>query len=88
MKFNERVRLRRMAGLTQVQMARRVGISASQLCLWEHAEIELSSGNVEQIAQTIEAELTKFPVPCTAVDIVGVLSEPVGANGISHQGET
>jgi hypothetical protein len=69
-------------------MARRVGISASQLCLWEHAEIELSSADVEQIARAIEAELAKSPVPCTAVQIVDVLSGPVGANRIGSQEET
>jgi transcriptional regulator with XRE-family HTH domain len=76
---NERARLRRMVGLTQKQLAQRVGMSASQLCLWEHTEIELSSADVEQIARAIETELNRFPTPSGLAQIVSALSEPLGA---------
>ena len=74
---NERARLRRSAGLTQLQLALRVGMSASQICLWEHSEIELSAADVEQIARAIEAELNRFPAPSSLAQIVTALSDPV-----------
>jgi transcriptional regulator with XRE-family HTH domain len=77
---NERARLRRMAGLTQKQLAQRVGMSASQLCLWEHTEIELTLTDVEQIARAIETELNRFPTPSDLAQIMSALSQPVGAS--------
>ena len=79
MKVSERSSLRRRAGLTQVQLARRANISASQICLWERGDLELSTLDVEHIARVIEAELAKFPAPSSAAQIVSVLSTPVGA---------
>jgi transcriptional regulator with XRE-family HTH domain len=78
-KVSERSSLRRRAGLTQVQLGRRVNISASQICLWERGDLELSTLDVEHIARVIEAELAKFPAPSSAAQIVSVLSTPVGA---------
>ena len=75
--INQRARLRRSAGLTQLQLALRVGMSASQICLWEHSEIELSSSDIEQIARAIKAELNRFPAPSSLVQIVAALSDSV-----------
>ncbi len=44
--MKERARLRKMAGLTQIQLARRIGKSAGTICLWER-------GDASQIARIL-----------------------------------
>ena len=57
--MNERARFRKMAGLTQGQLGRRVGKSAGTICQWERGELELQPAVVEKIYRQIEAELQK-----------------------------
>jgi transcriptional regulator with XRE-family HTH domain len=70
----DRARLRKMAGLTQIQLGRRVGRSAGTICLWERGELELAPAEVERIARVIENELTKQPQVSSAAQIAGVLA--------------
>lgn len=72
--MKQRARLRKMAGLTQIQLGRKVGRSAGTICLWERGELELASADVERIARAIENELTKQPAVSNAAQIVGMLA--------------
>ena|SRR6266850_1859264 len=47
MKSNERATIRKRAGLTQYRLARRTGIHASTISLWENHELELAPEAVE-----------------------------------------
>jgi transcriptional regulator with XRE-family HTH domain len=75
--MKERARLRKMAGLTQIQLGRIVGKSAGTICLWERGELELAPADVERIARAIDNELTKRPPVSGAAQIAGML---VGAS--------
>jgi transcriptional regulator with XRE-family HTH domain len=70
----ERARIRKRAGLTQIQLGRKVGKSAGTICLWERGEIELAPADVEKIARAIESEITKQPPVSSAAEIVGMLA--------------
>ena len=72
--MKERARLRKMVGLTQIQLARRIGKSAGTICLWERGELELAPADVERIARVIENELAKQPPVTSAAQIVGMLA--------------
>lgn len=72
--MKERARLRKRAGLTQIQLGRKVGKSAGTICLWERGELELAPADVEKIACVIEKELTKQPAISSAAQIVGILA--------------
>ncbi len=72
--MKERARLRKMVGLTQIQLARRIGKSAGTICLWERGEVELAPADVERIARVIETELTKQPPVSSAAQIVRMLA--------------
>ena len=63
-----------MAGLTQIQLGRRVGKSAGTICLWERGELKLAPADVEKIARVIENEMTKQPRASSAAQIVGMLA--------------
>ena len=63
-----------MAGLTQIQLGRRVGKSAGTICPWERGELELAPADVERIARVLETELTKQPPVSSAAQIVGMLA--------------
>lgn len=63
-----------MAGLTQIQLGRKVGKSAGTVCLWERGELELAPADVEQIARVLENELNKQPAVSSAAQIVGILA--------------
>ncbi len=71
--MKERARLRKMAGLTQHQLARKVGKRAPVICLWERGEIELADADVQSIALVIEKELSKQPPVSGAAQILGML---------------
>lgn len=75
MEINERTRLRRRAGLTQVQLGRRAGMSGSQICLWERGELEFSAEDVTKIADVLEIEINRIPVPKTREGIVRALAQ-------------
>jgi len=74
-----RSRIRRRAGLTLFQLARRVEISSGTLSQWERGQIKLSSPDIEKIAGAIEEELNRYPTPSSLAQIVSALSEPAGA---------
>lgn len=80
MKISERARLRRRAGLTQMQLGRRAGKSASQICNWEQGEIEFSTEDVERIGRVLDAELRSVPVPASEHEIVRALGGTVCAH--------
>jgi len=60
--MNERASVRRRAWLTQIQLARKTGISAPRICLWERGEIELRPEQIECIAKVLDEHLSKAPV--------------------------
>lgn len=72
--MKERARLRKMAGLTQIQLGRKVGKSAAAICLWERGELELAPADVERIARAIDHELNKRPPVSGAAQIAGMLA--------------
>jgi transcriptional regulator with XRE-family HTH domain len=59
--MSDRALLRRRACLTQLQLARKAGISAPRLCLWERGEIELPYEQVERIAKVLIELLSRPP---------------------------
>jgi transcriptional regulator with XRE-family HTH domain len=69
-----RAMLRRRAGLTQLQLARLSGISASQICLWERGEISLLHSDVARIARAIDHQLRRFATPRTCTEITSALT--------------
>jgi transcriptional regulator with XRE-family HTH domain len=73
----DRARLRKMAGLTQMQLGRKVGKSAGTICLWERGEIELTPGDIERIARALEGELARQPAVSNATQIAGMLTMPL-----------
>jgi transcriptional regulator with XRE-family HTH domain len=72
--MKERARLRKLAGLTQIQLGKKVGKSGATVCLWERGEIDLSGADVERIALVIEKELNKQPPVSSAAQILGMLA--------------
>jgi transcriptional regulator with XRE-family HTH domain len=60
-----------------MELAHKVGMSASQICLWERGYVELPAADVERIAHVLETELSKQPKLSSASQIAGML---VGAN--------
>jgi len=59
--MSDRAALRRRAGLTQIQLSRKTGISAPRLCLWERGDVELGLEQVERIAAVLHAGLSTTP---------------------------
>jgi DNA-binding transcriptional regulator YiaG len=57
-----RSEIRRRAGLTQIQLARLVGSSAAQICVWERGERDLQADTVAQIAVVLYEQLQNLPV--------------------------
>ncbi len=51
--MSDRALLRRKACLTQLQLARKAGISAPRLCQWERGEIELHPDQIARIAEVL-----------------------------------
>jgi transcriptional regulator with XRE-family HTH domain len=70
----DRARLRKMAGLTQHQLGRKIGKCAATICLWERGEIVLAPRDIEKIARTLEGELAKQPSVSNATQIAGMLT--------------
>lgn len=69
-----RVELRRRAGLTLLQLGKRVRKSPGTLSLWERGEVELSSDDVANIANAIESEIKRVPLPETREGIAHALA--------------
>ena len=68
--MSNRANLRRRAGLTQVQLARKTGISAPRICLWERHELELRTEYVERIARAILDQMNRAPAISTPHELV------------------
>ena len=83
--MENRARLRRMAGLTQAQLARRVGRNHATICRWERGELDLSADDVEKIAAVIREELAKQPVVSSPSQLIGMLAGPklAGVSAVS-----
>jgi transcriptional regulator with XRE-family HTH domain len=60
--MSDRALLRRRAGPTQIQLARKTGISAPRICLWERGKVELRTEQIERIAKVLNEQLLKTPV--------------------------
>jgi transcriptional regulator with XRE-family HTH domain len=71
--MTERAKLRKLAGMTQRQLGRKVGKSGATICLWERGDMELSPADVGRIARVIVEEATKNPPLSSAAQILGVL---------------
>jgi transcriptional regulator with XRE-family HTH domain len=56
-----RSEIRRRAGLTQIQLARLVGSSAAQICVWERGERDLQADTVARIAVILYEKLENSP---------------------------
>jgi transcriptional regulator with XRE-family HTH domain len=67
--MTDRATFRRRACLTQLQLARKVGITAPRLCLWERGEIELSPEQVDKIAAVLHGCLSKAPAFVSTEDL-------------------
>lgn len=76
--MSHRALLRRRACLTQLQLARKAGISAPRLCLWECGEIELSHEQVERIAKVLLEQLGWLPAFKEVNDLALALAPAVG----------
>ncbi len=80
-KFGKRIRrLRERLGLTQVAMARRLGLSASYLNLIEHDQRPLTPKLSRRMDEAFDVELETFSATeaaRTATDLLEVLSDPV-----------
>jgi transcriptional regulator with XRE-family HTH domain len=59
MQNTERAKFRKRAGLTQIQLGKKIGISSTQISLWETGQVDLPSALVDRIAHVLETELTK-----------------------------
>lgn len=82
--MRERARLRRLAGLTQTGLAKRIGKTGPQICLWEKGEIDFTDADIQRIAAVIERELNKQPPVSSAAQILGLLA---GVNSKPEQSE-
>lgn len=72
--FEARAQFRRRAGLTLFDLGRLVGKSPGTLSLWERGQIELSHEDVSKIANVIETEFNRVPLPETREGIAHVLA--------------
>ena len=63
-----------MAGLTQAQLARRVGRNHATICRWERGELDLPAADVEKIASVINEGLLKQPSVSSTSQLVGMLA--------------
>jgi len=78
--MSDRATLRRRACLTQLQLARKVGVTAPRLCLWERGEIELSPEQVEKIAAVLHGCLSKTPAFAGAEDLARAIAPNVAVS--------
>lgn len=53
-------KMRRRAGLTQVELARRAELHASQICLWERGQIELKPEQESRILAVLHEHIADF----------------------------
>ncbi len=88
-KLGARVReMRKARGLTQVELARRLGISGSYLNLIEHRQRQLTASLLLRLAKEFEVELAAFDADDTLLpDLSEVLADPVFGEGPATQNE-
>lgn len=72
--------LRRKACLTQIQLARKAGISAPRICLWERGEVDLSPEQVNKIARVLHERLARPPAFSDVAEVAQALSQRNGAD--------
>lgn len=72
--MGDRALLRRKACLTQIQLARKVGISAPRLCQWERGELELDRDQIMRIAEVLHQYLSARPVFKCALELATILA--------------
>jgi transcriptional regulator with XRE-family HTH domain len=75
---SDRSFLRRKACLTQIQLARKTGISAPRICMWERGEIELNPAQVGTIAKVLHERLAKPPVFSDVAELLRALAPATG----------
>jgi len=80
--MSQRARIRRMASLTQGQLASLAnlpGIHGPQICMWERGQIEFGAPQLARIAGVLHKCITRTPIPAASADeLVKVLtSNPV-----------
>jgi transcriptional regulator with XRE-family HTH domain len=71
-----RAQLRKRVGLTQVRLAKLVGISQTRLSFWENDEAHLSAIEIQRIARILWAELSLIRVVASPDDLYSMLCEP------------
>jgi transcriptional regulator with XRE-family HTH domain len=54
----ERARIRKRAGLTQLQLAKLTGISQTRISFWENYERELSCGDMQHVVGVLHERLS------------------------------
>ena len=80
--------MRKSRGLTQVELARRLGISASYLNLIEHQQRSLTASLLLRLAKEFEVELAAFDAEDALLpDLAEVLTDPVFGEGPPTQAE-
>lgn len=80
--------MRKARGLTQVELARRLGISASYLNLIEHQQRSLTASLLLRLAKEFEVELSAFDAEDALLpDLAEVLTDPVFGDGPPTQAE-
>jgi len=68
-----RAEVRKRAGLTQNGLGKKIGISSTQISLWETGQVEFPSALVDRIANVLESELAKGFEVSNAQQIARVL---------------
>ena len=80
--------MRKARGLTQVELARRLGISASYLNLIEHQQRSLTASLLLRLAKEFEVDLSAFQQEDALLpDLAEVLADPVFGEGAPSQKE-
>ena len=79
--MNDRALLRRRACLTQLQLARKIGISAPRVCQWERGEIELRPEQILRIAEVLHKYLSTPVIFNTVMDLAKALAPSAFENG-------
>jgi transcriptional regulator with XRE-family HTH domain len=81
---SDRALLRRRACLTQLQLSRKAGISAPQLCQWERGEIELRPEQIVRIAEVLHKYLSTPAIFNSAMELARALATPAFENELGR----
>lgn len=82
--MSDRALLRRRACLTQLQLSRKVGISAPQLCQWERGEIELRREQIVCIAEVLHKYLSTSAIFKNAMELAKALAPSAFENELGR----